>query len=218
MVKYRCSRCGADVTAPDDKAGKKATCPVCRVYGPVPAQASQAIPTIAVTCPDCGKAKPMPATVVGRKVRCPKCGRSFAAAATAAPPPSGTAPAADSPSPVDPSDTPPALEPPMKKSLPSRRVIGITLAVAAAVAIPGMLMFQVRPANILRGQSEFIHTPGPKYEFYINRNNIVYIEIREKNIFYPKDKPPHIIIYVQGGKPDIILDGDEAQAVLDSVR
>jgi DNA-directed RNA polymerase subunit RPC12/RpoP len=72
-IEFRCPRCQAQLTVPDEEAGKKQRCPTCQAKLRIPAPPVSATGAIEFQCPRCHRPLSVPAADAGRKQRCPGC-------------------------------------------------------------------------------------------------------------------------------------------------
>jgi predicted RNA-binding Zn-ribbon protein involved in translation (DUF1610 family) len=94
-IEFGCSSCGKTVRVADSAAGKKGKCPHCATVLQIPAAAPASAaapanmpnlagapaapkpPTLSFPCPGCGQTMRAPATMAGKKGKCPHCQTAF---------------------------------------------------------------------------------------------------------------------------------------------
>jgi hypothetical protein len=91
-LRFACPRCGMQLSAPEDCAGRSSKCRACGQTFQVPAPVALLItapssPPIRCRCPRCQQSLEAPAAQAGQKTNCPTCGQRIQLPALPAGPP-----------------------------------------------------------------------------------------------------------------------------------
>jgi DNA-directed RNA polymerase subunit RPC12/RpoP len=89
MVAIKCGKCGKELKAKPEWAGKRVKCAGCGSAVDVPTGAAPtsdagAVERIAVQCGGCGEKFQAPANLAGKQLKCKKCGAAIVVPAKAA--------------------------------------------------------------------------------------------------------------------------------------